>query len=286
MLVRLEENQGIFLEIKMFKSINNFLLLILIIIFSIGYIIFFLDSDTIKSEIEEYVSSKINYTFVYDGDLNISYAPDARLSITDIKISDESYEPVKKIANIGSLELIIDKEKIIDKIIDVQKIEALDAIYFGVNLDEILLKTYSLIKFKKFQNISVDNNTVLNQLFSNAVIDNGIMKIKNIYFETSLLKASGKGVIDLNQRTIKIDMFGKVRDIKSISEDVKNIYTNHYPDDLVNKELPIIIRGSLDNPDITIDIEYIIKKEIINPLKDKLLEKITDDLKEQIKLPF
>lgn len=280
------ENQGIFLEIKMFKSINNFLLLILIIIFSIGYIIFFLDSDTIKSEIEEYVSSKINYTFVYDGDLNISYAPDARLSITDIKISDESYEPVKKIANIGSLELIIDKEKIIDKIIDVQKIEALDAIYFGVNLDEILLKTYSLIKFKKFQNISVDNNTVLNQLFSNAVIDNGIMKIKNIYFETSLLKASGKGVIDLNQRTIKIDMFGKVRDIKSISEDVNNIYTNHYPDDLVNKELPIIIRGSLDNPDITIDLEYIIKKEIINPLKDKLLEKITDDLKEQIKLPF
>ena len=270
----------------MFKRINNFLLLVLIIIFSIGYIIFFLDADTIKSEIEEYVSSKINYTFVYDGDLNISYAPDARLSITDIKIFDESYEPVKKIANIGSLELIIDKEKIIDKIIDVQKIEALDAIYFGVNLDEILLKTYSLIKFKKFQNISADNNTVLNQLFSNAVIENGIMKIKNIYFETSLIKASGKGIIDLNQRTIKIDMFGKVRDIKSISEDVKNIYTNHYPDDLVNKELPIIIRGSLDNPDITIDIEYIIKKEIINPLKDKLLEKITDDIKEQIKLPF
>ena len=59
-------------------------------------------------------------------------------------------------------------------------------------------------------------------------------------------------------------MFGKVRDIP-ISEDVKNIY-NHYPDDLVNKELPIIIRGSLDNPDITIDIEYIIKKEIINPI--------------------
>ena len=74
--------------------------------------------------------------------------------------------------------------------------------------------------------------------------------------------------------------------IKSNSEDVKNIYTDHYPDDLVNKELPIIIRGSLDNPDITIDLEYIIKKEIINPLKDKLLEKITDDLKEQIKLPF
>ena len=280
------ENQEIFLEIKMFKRINNFLLLVLIIIFSIGYIIFFLDADTIKSEIEEYVSAKINYTFVYDGDLNISYAPDARLSITDIKISDESYEPVKKIANIGSLELIIDKENIIDKIIDVQKIEAQDAIYFGVNLDEILIKTYSLIKFKKFQNISVDNNTVLNQLFSNAVIENGIMKIKNIYFETSLIKASGKGIIDLNQRTIKIDMFGKVRDIKSISEDVKNIYTNHYPDDLVNKELPIIIRGSLDNPDITINIEYIIKKEIINPLKDKLLEKITDDIKEQIKLPF
>ena len=110
----------------MLRKINKLLLVILVIIFSLIFVIFLLDSDTFKSEIEEYISSKINYTFVYDGDLNIGYAPDARLSITDIKISDESYQPVKKIANIGSLELIIDKEKIIDKIIDVQKIEALN----------------------------------------------------------------------------------------------------------------------------------------------------------------
>ena len=77
-------------------------------------------------------------------------------------------------------------------------------------------------------------------------------------------------------------MIGKIKNIASVSEENDNIYANHYPDDLINKELPIIIKGSLDNPDIIIDMKYIIKKEIINPLKDKLIEKIQDDLKENL----
>ena len=270
----------------MFKKINKLLLLLTVIVFSIVYVIFLLDSDTIKSEIEEYISSKINYTFVYDGDLDLSYEPEARMSITNIRIFDESYDSIKKIVNIGSLELVIDKEKIINKIIDVEKAEALNVIYFGANIDEILMKTYSLLKFKKFENINVENNTVFKKLFSNSIINNNVMKIENIYFETYLIEANGSGIIDLKQRKIKIDMFGKIKNITSVSEDSENIYVNHYPEDLTNKELPIIIRGSLDDPDITIDMKYIIKKEIIAPLKDKLIEKIQDDLKEKIKLPF
>ena len=243
-------------------------------------------TDTFKSEIEEYISSKINYTFVYDGDLDLSYQPDARMSISNIRIFDESHDPVKRIVNIGSLELIIDKEKITNKIIDVEKAEALDVVYFGANIDEILMKTYSLIKFKKFKNINLEDNTVFRRLFSSAVINKNIMQIDNIFFETYLIEATGSGIIDLEQRKIKIDMIGKIKNIASVSEENDNIYANHYPDDLINKELPIIIKGSLDNPDIIIDMKYILKKEIINPLKDKLIEKIQDDLKEKLKLPF
>ena len=84
----------------MFKKISKFFLLITVILVPTVYVIFFLNSDTIKSEIEKYISSKIDYTFVYDGDLEISYEPDARISISDIRIFDESYAPIKKIVNI------------------------------------------------------------------------------------------------------------------------------------------------------------------------------------------
>ena len=80
----------------MFKKISKFFLLITVILVPTVYLIFFLNSDAIKSKIEEYISSKIDYTFVYDSDLEISYEPDARISISDIRIFDESYAPIKK----------------------------------------------------------------------------------------------------------------------------------------------------------------------------------------------
>ena len=78
--------------------------------------------------------------------MDLSYQPDARMSISNIRIFDESHDPVKRIVNIGSLELIIDKEKITNKIIDVEKAEALDVVYFGANIDERLNEDVFLYK--------------------------------------------------------------------------------------------------------------------------------------------
>ena len=47
------------------------MLFILLIIIFVGYLFIFFDPDNFKSEIEKYVSSKINYTFVYEGNLDI-----------------------------------------------------------------------------------------------------------------------------------------------------------------------------------------------------------------------
>ena len=80
-------------------------------------------------------------------------------------------------------------------------------------------------------------------------------------------------------------MIGQIRGIQDMTL-TNSVYIDHYPEDLVDKELPIRIRGTLDNPDIAIDMEDIIKKEIMDPIKDKLIEKIQDELKEKLKLPF
>ena len=181
--------------------------------------------------------------------------------------------------------MIVNKDKLADKVIDVDKAEAEDIIYFGTNIDEILIKTYSLLKFKKFAGINQDNNTAINKIYSNAIINENIMTINKLYLETQLMQSSGKGTIDLINKSIKIDMIGKIRSIEDMSL-TNSAYLDHYPEDLVDKELPIRIRGTLDDPDITIDMKDIIKKEIIDPIKDKIIDKIQDELKEKLKLPF
>ena len=284
---------------KVYKFVILFISLILIVG---GYLVFFFDPDNFKTEIEEYVSSKINYTFVYDGKIDIGiYSPKtnangdendisnleskAFISISGIRIFDEVSKPASRIANIGSLGLVVNKNKLVEKIIDVDRAEAQDVVYFGTNVDEILMKTYSLLKFKNFGGINPDNNTVINKIYSNAIIINNKMLINNLYFETQLIQSSGSGTINLTNKRIKIDMIGEIRKINDMRSS-NNVYIDNYPKELAGKELPILIRGTLDNPDITIDMKDIIKKELIDPIKDKLIEKIQDELKEKFELPF
>ena len=284
---------------KVYKFVILFVSIILIVG---GYLVFFFDPDNFKTEIEEYVSSKINYTFVYDGKLDIGiYSPTtnvngdendisnfnskAFISISGIRIFDEVSKPASRIANIGSLGLVVNKNKLVEKIIDVDRAEAQDVVYFGTNVDEILMKTYSLLKFKNFGGINPDNNTVINKIYSNAIINNNKMLINDLYFETQLIQSSGSGTINLTNKRIKIDMIGKIRKINDMRSS-NNVYMDNYPKELAGKELPILIRGTLDNPDITIDMKDIIKKELIDPIKDKLIEKIQDELKEKFELPF
>ena len=284
---------------KVYKFVIIFVSIILIVG---GYLVFFFDPDNFKTEIEEYISSKINYTFVYDGKLDIGiYSPTtnvngdendisnfnskAFISISGIRIFDEVSKPASRIANIGSLGLVVNKDKLVDKIIDVDRAEAQNVVYFGTNVDEILMKTYSLLKFKNFGGINPDNNTVINKIYSNAIINNNKMLINDLYFETQLIQSSGSGTINLTNKRIKIDMIGKIRKINDMRSS-NNVYIDNYPKELAGKELPILIRGTLDNPDITIDMKDIIKKELIDPIKDKLIEKIQDELKEKFELPF
>ena len=56
----------------MLNNIYKFVILFVSLIIIIGgYLLFFFDPDNFRSEIEEYVSSKINYTFIYDGSLDV-----------------------------------------------------------------------------------------------------------------------------------------------------------------------------------------------------------------------
>lgn len=258
----------------------SFIILILISVFI--YTFFFFNPDNFKDEIGEYISSKIQYKFTYDS-TTWSYDPSPSVSMKGIKIIDDIAMPNKKIIDIDEAVIAISKENLMNQVIDAEEVVANNLIYYGVNVDEILMKTYSLIKFKNFSSLSKNNSTKIYQLYSTAKIEEQNMQINDIKIESELLQARGKGTINLSTKEVLFNLKGTLRDLQSIRQ-VK--YKENYPQELQGKILPIRIQGKMDNLKVSIDLEDIIVEEIINPLKDKLIEKIQDDIKEKIKLPF
>tara|TARA_Y100000590_G_scaffold57526_2_gene60562 strand:+ start:8135 stop:8938 length:804 start_codon:yes stop_codon:yes gene_type:complete len=265
---------------KTIKYFISFITLFILLVFI--YTIFFFNPDSFKDEIGEYISSKIQYKFTYNSTA-WSYDPNPSISMKEIKIIDDSITPNKKIVDIEEAVIAISKENLMNQIIDAEEVAASNLIYYGVNIDEILMKTYSLIKFKKFSTLNEVNSTKIYHLYSTAKIINENMQINDIEIKSELLQARGTGVINLVSKEVSFNMEGRLRDQKSLRQ---GVYKDHYPQDLHGKVLPIRIQGKMDDLKISIDLEDIIINEIISPLKDKLIEKIQDDLKEKIKLPF
>ena len=264
--------------INIFKKI---LLIILIIIISIiFYFLFFFNPNDFKHEIETYLSSKTGLEITYEGDIDIIYTPESVVSVPNIRV----FENNNLIVEIQELNMIVATEKIKDKILDVKKIEAINLRYYGINIDDILLKTYSILSL---QNISLDTNNItsLKHMSASAIVRDNAMIISNIVMKSQLLQASGQGKINIDDKNTSINLTGEILD----KIDVSQQYINRYPEKLSGEELPIIISGKMENLSISIDLEKIIKKKI-NPIKDKIVDdikdKVIDELKDKIKLPF
>ena len=91
------------------------------------------------------------------------------------------------------------------------------------------------------------------------------MTINKLYLETQLMQSSGKGTIDLTSKRIKIDMVGQIRAIKDMT--LTNIYSEHYPEDLVDKEQAEldIIALYLPEPLSEVEVMQIIEETITVP---------------------
>ena len=258
---------------------------IIIFIFSlIIYFSLFFDPNDYREQITQYLSSKTGLHILYNGDIEIKYLPESTIMIPNLEIFEKNNSGLKKIVSIEELKMVVATDKLKDSIIDVKSIMAKNLYYYGVNIDETLIKTYSLIKSAKFSFTS-DNVTHVKVLSSSAIINNNIMEINRIYIETDLLKAEGEGKLFLSNKTVNFLMTGSILN-KNI---VSSKYINDYPEELMGEKLPINIDGHVDNLSISININSILMKKI-NPIKDtitnKIKEKIIDELKDKIKLPF
>ena len=252
----------------------------LILIGSFIYGKFFFDLDDYKGDITNYVSEKINYDFTYNGELILEYEPNATIIVTKIVISDPNKNQI--ITKIDKLVLSINKDKILNNIIDVETVDISNMILYGQNVDEMLMKTYKLIKDQKYSSYTNNNFTIIERMKANALVDNDIMRVNNIDITTSLLQIKGNGVININSKVIDFIMTGFLRN----KNDVATIYKQEYPEELYENKLPIKLKGNIENIDFSVDLTDIITRQIVNPIKDKILEELEEKVREKIRLPF
>ena len=261
------------------KKIFVFVVIVTVGAYLYGKFVF--DVNDYRDDITSYLSERIGYEVIYKGKINIEFDPTAKITVTDIYISDSSKDNLM-IADIEKLELNIDKEKIVNGVIDVERAEIINMNFYGVNIDEILMKSYTLIKDQKYKQFNSQNYTSIEFMRAEAIISKQLMKIDNINIISSLLSINGSGTLDMKSKNVNFKMIGTLKE----KNDVIEVYQNNYPVELYNNNIPVKITGPVDKVDFSVDLTDIITKQIINPIKEKIIDELEEKILEQIKLPF
>ena len=242
---------------------------------------FFFDVNDYRDNIAYYLSEKTGYEVTYKGTINLEYEPSAKITINDIIVKDPSKNNIL-IAEIEELDLRIDKAKVVNGVIDVERVEIRNMLFYGINVDEVLMKSYALIKEQKYKNFNTENFTTIELMTAKAIIYNQEMKVENINILTSLLSVKGNGTVNVQSKMLDFDMIGTLKEKK----DVIRVYENNYPNEIYGNDLPVKITGPVDKLDFKVDFTDIVTKQIINPIKEKIIDELEEKILEQIKLPF
>ena len=264
--------------------LNSLYVLITLLLLVFLYLFFIFNPNNYKDEITSYISSKTKYDFRYNGDIEVSYYPNIRVLMPNIKILNISSDSKDIIIEVSSIDLSLSLKQLMNNIIDVNNVRAYELKYYGINADDVLIKTYSLLKFSLFTGSDKKITNIKNMSAKAKIIDNN-MRVSNIYIETEMMEAKGNGSINLITKEAEFNFIGKIK----AYENIISLYQDSYPIELIDEELPIMISGKLNDLSISIDLRHIIIKKI-EPIKKKIIDKIQDkvinELRDKIKLPF
>lgn len=140
-------------------------------------------------------------------------------------------------------------------------------ILHGINVEH-LLNVLSALRYKEAIPAEPEaKETPFEKLAGTFQITNGIAQNNDLLLRAAFMQVTGAGKINLPQQTIDYRL-----------EAVK---INPQNQQLRNDILPIIITGSLSNPNVNIDFQSILKV-VISKEVEKQAEKLEDKLKEKV----
>jgi uncharacterized protein involved in outer membrane biogenesis len=265
----------------MIKNIFYILLSTLFIIFFYTAVLF--DINDHKDSLEKMISEQANIEFKIFGDLSLDLGFNTRIKAKQLSIKKNNILVLES----EELNATVSVSEILAGRFDINSLSLKNSKLYGLNIDESIIKSYNLLAGR---NYNIENNIYsdINFIETKGYFQDDILQIKDIEFTTELLKGKGFGKINPSRETVNISVTTNIRTNKN----VKKKYTNYYPKYLVDTQLPVLIFGNYNNPEVDIKISNIITKRLKEEIKSKAIKSLKDKIKDKIqseiniKLPF
>ena len=275
------ESQGRLLEASVLKKIT-FAVLFLITGTAI-YFIFIFDINNYKTELEDIISEKSNTEFRILGDLKLDLGSNILIKAELLSVKKNNILILE--SDIFTAEVSL--SQILQSKFDINSVSLIESKLYGINVDETIIQTYSLLSGKKY---SMKNRfySKIKSIDARGKYADGMLKIDNIRIRTELLQADGFGKIIPDSESINLSMMSTIAN-DSVTKEKLGEY---YPIYLENTEVPILISGNFNRPEIDVKISDVISQKIQQEIKNRAVESIKDKIKDKIqsdiniKLPF
>ena len=264
--------------------IKKIILLTLSLILGIFfYFIFSFDINNYKDELENIISEKSKTEFTISGNLELDVGTSTKIKAELLSVRKNNI----LILESNIFEANVSLSQILQGKFDINSVSLIDSKLYGLNIDESIIQTYSLLSGKRY---SMRNSSYssIKSITARGNYSNGSLKIDDIQIRTELLEANGFGKIIPDSELLNISAMSTIIDDKKTKEK----YGEYYPRYLEETKLPILISGNFNKPEIDVRISDVISQKIKQEVKNKAIESIKDKIKDKIqsdiniKLPF
>ena len=265
----------------MIKNILYVLSSIIIIIFF--YITVLFDINDHKSNLEKMISEQANIDFKILGDLSLDLGVNTKIKAKQLSVKKNNI----LILESEEFNASVSVSKILTGRFDIDSLSLEDSKLYGLNIDESIIKSYNLLAGRNYY-IKNTMYSDIELIETKGYFQDDILQIKDIRLKTELLEGVGFGKINPFKETVNISVSTKIR----TNEIVKKKYNKLYPKYLIETELPVLISGNYNAPEVDIKISDLITKRLKEEIKTKAIKSIKDKIQEKIqseiniKLPF
>ena len=274
-------SQGIILEVIVLKKITFSILFIILGIYV--YFVFIFDINNYKSELEDIISKKSNTELKISGDLELDIGANTIIKAELLSVRKNDVLILE--SDIFTAEVTF--SQVLQGKFDINSVSLINSKLYGINVDETIIQTYSLLSGKRYS-IKEKSYSNIKSIDARGKYSDGMLQIDDIKIRTDLLQADGFGKIIPDSESLSISAMSTIAD----DTVTKEKFGEYYPIYLENTEVPILISGNFESPEIDVKISDVITQKIQQEIKNKAIESIKDKIKDKIesdiniKLPF
>jgi uncharacterized protein involved in outer membrane biogenesis len=247
------------------------------------YINFIFNINNYKSNLEKMISDQANIEFKILGDLNLDLGIQTKISAESLSVRKNKvliFESETFNASVSLTEILKGR-------FDIDSLSFKDSKLYGINIDESIIKSYNIIAGRayKLQNTEYSDIKLIEV---KGYFEEEFLRIEDLVLDTELIEGNGFGKINPFKETINISVSTFIKQ----NDYIKSKYNEFYPKYLIDTQLPVLISGSFDNPNVDINVSDIVTEKLKKEIKDRAVKSIKDKIKEKfeseinIKLPF